>query len=703
MLSSKLDPHGFRAFTISRDRVYAFVAGFLMASIWTACAGVAQAQAPTQAPTLPRLLSTAMPAVSGAVRRVPAGGDLQAALDSAHAGDAIELACGATYPGSFRLSDKGPSTAVTVIRSSCGLPPEGTRMTPAIAVALHLPVVQARQGPAFFTVPGAHHWRIVGIEIAPADSTGLNVLVAFGSDAGQTVLSTVPHDLVLDRSYVHGFPGVTLRRGVALNSASSAVLDSWISECHEAGADSQAIMGWNGPGPYKIVGNYLEGAAENVMFGGSDPESADLIPSDIEFRRNYVRKPLAWQGSQWLVKNLFELKNARRVLVEGNVFENSWAAGQDGSAIVLKSTDQYGSCPTCGTSHVTFRLNVVRNVGGAFNLAAHPESAPVDPMHDVAITDNVVANVRTATFSGPGQGWFVQANIAGLTIAHNTVVNRTAIGVVVLMPFGTPLMDRLRFTDNLSTSAESNYGLYGDNTGPGLATIAAYAPTAVMTGNLWGGMNQGSLDGYATRYPTGNRFAATTGGLGFVDSTVVERLDSLPIAALLAAVRLRAGSAFAGTASGGKDPGADIDAVLAATAGVADGVAGPAPIPAPPPTPTPAPVPVPAPVLPAGGCWRTAMRALPACVSDATALSLVHSGGALWRATPTGVVVLLAAGDSVTLRAEVVRTTLFVAPANAPTTIAHVDTVVHGDSLGRRTLTLSLGGRTGHADVLVVP
>ena len=70
-----------------------------------------------------------------------------------------------------------------------------------------------------------------------------------------------------------------------MNSARTAVVDSYLSNLHEVGADSQAIAGWNGPGPFKIVNNYLEGAGENVMFGGADPRIPNLVPSDIEIRK----------------------------------------------------------------------------------------------------------------------------------------------------------------------------------------------------------------------------------------------------------------------------------------------------------------------------------------------------------------------------------------------------------------------------------
>src|SRR5690606_28378953 len=110
-------------------------------------------------------------------------------------------------------------------------------------------------------------------------------------------------------------------RCVALNSASTAVIDSWLSECHGKGFDSQAIAGWNGSGPYKIVNNHLAGAGENLMFGGADPSIPNGLPEDIEIRRNHFIKPPEWKGV-WTVKNLIELKLGRRVLIEGNVFEN---------------------------------------------------------------------------------------------------------------------------------------------------------------------------------------------------------------------------------------------------------------------------------------------------------------------------------------------------------------------------------------------
>ena len=50
-------------------------------------------------------------------------------------------------------------------------------------------------------------------------------------------------------------------------------------------------------------------------------------------------------GRPWSVKNIFELKNARRVLAEGNVLEHNWQHDQNGFAILFTVRNQDGERP----------------------------------------------------------------------------------------------------------------------------------------------------------------------------------------------------------------------------------------------------------------------------------------------------------------------------------------------------------------------
>src|SRR6187401_1709278 len=135
----------------------------------------------------------------------------------------------------------------------------------------------------------------------------------------------------------------------------------------------------------------LMGSGENIMFGGADPTIPNLVPSDIEIRRNYFYTPLAWKGV-WTKKNLFETKNAARVLVEGNVLEGSWTDGQTGWGVVLKSANQSGTCNWCRSTDITIRRNLIRNVGAGINLIGQDGGIyPVDTTtRRVFVSENVV-------------------------------------------------------------------------------------------------------------------------------------------------------------------------------------------------------------------------------------------------------------------------------------------------------------------------
>ncbi|MEP6618052.1 MAG: Ig-like domain-containing protein [bacterium] len=487
----------------------------------------------------------AAPAAGGVVINVAAGGNLQTAINAAKPGDVIALANGATFIGNFTLPNKNTtSTNWITIRPAnlTGFPAEGARMTPTIAAALKLPRVLSPTGlGAIATLAGAHHYRIIGIEASVSSSSVINIgLVRFGEDGGngQTTLASVPHDLVLDRSYVHGMPTGIVRRGVTLNSAYSAVVDSYISECHDAssGTDAQAIMGWNGPGPFKIANNYLEGSSENVMFGGGDPGIANLVPSDIEIRHNHFFKPTSYKG-KWLVKNLFESKNSQRVLIEGNLFENNWQDGQIGTAISLKSSSM-GACPWCVTQDVTFRYNLVRNVGGAVVVSGSPDNAYPDiHARRLTIVDNIFQDINaSATFNGSGYGLLVNGDPADVTFAHNTVMTPTNAAVF----FSAGVSPRMSIRDNVMGGG--TYGVKGSGVGAGTATMNAFTSNGHYLANV---MSMPIVIGY----PAGNWFPTSLSAIGFLNLIAKD-------------FHLLSSSAYAGKATDGRDPGAAVDTIV---------------------------------------------------------------------------------------------------------------------------------------------
>ena len=107
------------------------------------------------------LVTIASTRLDAATIVVPAGGNLQAAIDSAKPGDAILLAAGAEFVGNFILPVK-TGDGYIVIRSStddAALPGPGRRIRPADARLLAR-LRSPNDAPALRTAPGAHHWRL---------------------------------------------------------------------------------------------------------------------------------------------------------------------------------------------------------------------------------------------------------------------------------------------------------------------------------------------------------------------------------------------------------------------------------------------------------------------------------------------------------------------------------------------------------------
>jgi hypothetical protein len=499
-----------------------------------------------QLPTV--FVDTKMPAVAGTIIKVAAGGDLQAALDAAQPGDAVELAPGATFTGNFVLRNKNTtSTNWIVIRPASGtgqLPAEGTRMSPSLAASLQLPrVATPNSDPVIQTEPGAHHYRIIGLELTAASSATMNYgLVFFG--LSEKSLDLVPHHLVLDRTYTHGSSTLPLRRCVLFNSAFSAVIDSYLSDCHDIGVDAQAIGGWSGPGPFKIVNNYLEGSGENILFGGDDPNISGLVPSDIEIRRNHIFKPMSWRGGSWLIKNLIELKNAQRVLIESNVLENSWSNGQNGSAIVIMSANQSGTAPWSTASDVTIHWNRIKNVGNGFAMAASPGTTPTVHARRVTVFDNIIEGINTLNSADGGKGFSIAGDLADIAIVHNTILSPTS--VFIWAGTGGDLIPRMVIRDNISGGG--SLGIAGDGY-IGLMAMNTYFPDAILTANVIIIADPG------TPYPPGNFFPKQTSDVGFSDFASGDYSLGLL-------------SPFKGKATDGGDPGANFAAVQSALQGV---------------------------------------------------------------------------------------------------------------------------------------
>lgn len=310
--------------------------------------------------------------------------NLQAVLNSAQCSDIIQV-----DPANILTA----STVILPTRTDCDaqhwiiitssgvLPPEGVRIKPGT------PMPRIVLTASNSKISGCTFVRLIDFEITRTQGSGtITSLIAPGAGA---------HDCIFDRVYVHGTPNDETARGFQLsNSTNVAIIDSYISEFHCRAVsgtcgDAQAIAGGlstSQEGPFLIRNNYLSASGENIMFGGG---SASNSPADITIVGNDFVKPDSWNPNDpsyaptsgkdgiprpWIVKNLLELKNARRVLVEGNRMVGAWGGfTQAGTAVLFGPKNQAGPngtnlCPICAVEDVIFRNNWISKTGGALVL-----------------------------------------------------------------------------------------------------------------------------------------------------------------------------------------------------------------------------------------------------------------------------------------------------------------------------------------------
>jgi hypothetical protein len=595
--------------------------------------------------------------VDAATVAVRAGDNLQAALDAAQPGDVLMLQAGATFVGNFVLPVKTGTTYITVRSAAAddALPGPATRITPAYAGLL--PKLQSTNtAPALRAAAGAHHWRLQFLEF-PATQLGYNDILRVGEgSSAQTSLSQVPYEIDIDRVYVHGDPLYGQKRGIALNGRSVTIRNSYISDIKAVGFDTQAIGGWNGPGPFTIENNFLQGAGENFILGGSDPPIPNLVSENVVVRYNYVSKPMAWRdpviappaavgatafpgsgglppgtyvyrviarrpvgggtvgqsaasmavsadiptgtsgavtvvwtpvanateyrvygrgrfwtvggttfsdtgaggsagtaptaGDTWQVKNLFELKNARHVVVEYNIFENNWDDAQPGYAILFTPRNQDGACPWCVVEDVTFQFNIVRNSPSGVNLSGYDYPNASAQTNNVRIRQNLFYGL-TQTLGGSGWFMLIGDEPRNIVVDHNTVDfdGTTALYAYGETSWGAPRqITGFLFTNN--ALRHNDYGINGAGSSSGTSTILAYFPGALVRGNWLQG-------GAAVRYPDGNLFSGTFAA-AFASSAAG---DYRPAAA----------SVLLGAATDGSNIGADMPVLMSETIGVLTG------------------------------------------------------------------------------------------------------------------------------------
>ena len=286
------------------------------------------------------------------------------------------------------------------------------------------------------------------------------------------------------------------------------------------------------------------------------------MPSDIEIRRNLSTKRLEWRAAGIAAKNAFELKNARRVLVDGNVFERVWTSGQNGTAIVLKSANQDGRCTWCVTEYVTFSNNIVRDAasGVAINAAeAGSKGLPLPARaNHIRIINVLFQNIGAAEWGTGGKLLRITNGVSDVEITHVTS-NSNPNGILDAQN-AADLNPNLVFKNNLVERKLYGIGAGGNE---GITTITKNFAPFVYNQNVLVNTSRDTAQAITdpvlkSRYPPVTAIASDWGAVRFETGTY----------------KMTPASPFYRSGDDGMDPGVDVDALANAQAGPASSMCG---------------------------------------------------------------------------------------------------------------------------------
>lgn len=399
---------------------------------------------------------------------VRAGESLQAALDT-HL--PVEVEAGAIFEGHYTA-------------------PSGTRLAFRAGSGAH-----GKTGPALTLLPGTKDSHVIGGELT-SDYAGEVVLI--GNNVDQRTLADQPTNI--------GFTGTRVpmhrgRRAFGIHAYQVTLQDCEVLDCWSAaGEDSQAVYVGNAQGAVTLNGGRYQAGSEVFLAGGDAVRTPGLVPDGIVLDGVELSRPLSWQtdGVKRKVKNLFEVKSGRHVILRNSRLSGCWADGQTGEAIVLTpALDGAKTTPVSMSGiveDVLIENNDVRHVGATFNILGRNYSAYTPtPLTGLLARKNVFLASK-ALYGGTGQFAKIGGEPGTLTFEDNIIVTDGSSliyfyrGSVIESDgfvHGAGNLQALAFRANYST-----IGAYGINL-DGYANAGAGGRAAVtaldVSGNTFGG------------------------------------------------------------------------------------------------------------------------------------------------------------------------------------------------------------------------
>jgi hypothetical protein len=492
--------------------------------------------------------------------------DCQSAVNAARPGDEVVIDARYVCPTRLTLPDKGNSEYYIVIRTAnvANLPPEGKRVSKSDVS--NLAVIETKDEeyalgvaglpPDSKTLTAPNHYYLLGLEIRVNPKLiGRNEHIVKLSNGGKS-LDQLPQNIVIARSWIHGNPDQEIKRGIALNGLRISLVDSILEDIHQHNASSQGIAAWDAAvGPYKITNNEFAVAGAALLIGW-EASITNLIPSDIEVRKNLFHKLDAWRQpvtsnsgltGYWSLSETIILRSVQRILFDGNTFENDWSRSTTGAYYLGRpfyfSPAGYGQT-WARVQDVTISNNLMHDIPGGFLISYQDRTMPEVIVQRVQIENNIAYNLDP---KNQGGFIFLQGQAKGpVAFNHNTFLSSPNSPPITIMGDQNGIFGQLTFINNIIN--DQGAGILGlGSPGSGAQSLAAQFPSIVFHHNALSGQLPSNYIGYNSD----NAFPANLGTIGFSADVSAGIFD-------FQVLQLQSSSPYFNAASDGSSIGANI-------------------------------------------------------------------------------------------------------------------------------------------------
>lgn len=500
---------------------------------------------------------------------------------------AIILSLGVTYSGNWRLPNRGAGSGWVYIYTqekhdgTFALTPSvytrGVTEAPGQRVAYKDSIVKTGAGcklaqvqnggaantPTFSFDLAAHHYWFEGIEFSLGSAVAVPIEGGHIDTTGYTPVNPgvpvhvadVPHHINAGHCIFRGDTVKQIRRGMYMNGSYIAARDCGAWYIWEAGADSQCFGYWNSPGALGVFNCFGESGGENVLGGGAGPDVTDRpLPDDFMadvtiWNTHFTKDPTR---SGIVKKNLIEIKDTRRLLVQRCLVEHNTGEAQPGNTIpiVLINQDALPDIPV-DTSDIVIDTVKVYGGGAMFVLSGYQSQGANDPIlrtrrvHVKNVYGKSICGTLPEAAGTTGFYFAVYNNAQDILIEHATA-EATGIGMALDYPPGTPASTSLEIRDCLL--GKGMYASISSPAGTGTAALSTAVNPNIHNNVFYAPAGQTVDD--ANSFPAGNFYVPIT-SVGFASYQTQD-----PGA-------LSAGSPYHNAATDNTDIGADVSAINA--------------------------------------------------------------------------------------------------------------------------------------------